>query len=300
MKYAKMTLAGFIEKLDGGQYAGAAGARRALGKATDFTNKDMDAARAAVEKAFPEDASGAPSAKPANRGRPAAVVAASPPERLGAAVSPVKRRGRPPKAVTAAVALPKPAARRGRPRTVKTIEPQASAAYSEVLHDQSGYSAPVAPPDFIVPQRGVSPGGRPQPVSASYYNSAAAIIAAYKGASPLTADERRAYDIAVQTSITQAPDEARALADAGERQSVVAPKKANGHAVEATKPGTPSRPHIPVGMAPPPSAIPDLAACADVDPSTVEPEYRDGVRKLNEARASIPELGPRLPMSVTS
>jgi hypothetical protein len=46
----------------------------------------------------------------------------------------------------------------------------------------------------------------------------------------------------------------------------------------------------------PPSTIPNLMECPPVDLNTVAPELRDGVRKLNEAAASIPRFGP-LPAS---
>jgi hypothetical protein len=55
----------------------------------------------------------------------------------------------------------------------------------------------------------------------------------------------------------------------------------------------PVRPVVPPA---PPSTIPNLMEYPPVDLNTVAPELRDGVRKLNEAAASIPQFGP-LPAS---
>ncbi len=292
MKYAKMTLAGFLEKLKAGQYAGVAGARRALGKATDFSAKDMSAAQSAVDSAFPKTEGSEPaervSAVPAKRGRRAAAQAPK-------AAQPAKRGPR--RADRAAVAA-------------------GTTTVRETLGDDRKIWVPPPPPeigaDFAVPQRHPITSGHQQPVAASYYNAACALITSYKGASPLSPREQHAYDIAVETTISCADEEARTRVD-GRVAPTASRTKANGYVIGEPLKAAPPRTHIAVPHAttapatlinelanPMVSSLPDMSEKHDVDLSNAPAEVREGVKRLNEAAASMPELGPRVPINATS
>jgi hypothetical protein len=281
MKYAKMDLAGFTAKLAADQYAGAGGARRALGKSS-LTAKELEAANTAIDKKF----GGVTASTKAAQGVPAA--------QLKLRVLSGKKRGRP----KGSGATAKPA-KRGRP--ARAAAPAAELS-PEVLHDRSGYSPPLQDAEFVVQQRGAAALGKPQPVSASYYNSAAAVITALKGASPLSAREQLAYDIAVEMSIGSAEEEARARV-VGTTPAPVR-SKTNGHAVASTvslhdvSASSPApRAHIAV-PAPMPSAsalIPNMMETADVD-ERVPDNMRVGVQSLRDAAKALPNLGPQIPL----
>jgi hypothetical protein len=69
MNYEKLTLARFTERLRDGKYAGLTGARRAIGKLTDWSQKEKDKALEVATKHFESGGASAKRAKPPGRPR---------------------------------------------------------------------------------------------------------------------------------------------------------------------------------------------------------------------------------------
>jgi hypothetical protein len=120
MAYEKSTVEVFEKKLKAGGYPGVAGARRGVGRMTEWSDADRERAHKAINKHFGAEAttktSSPKAAKGKKRGRPAAAAAPATP-------AAPKRRGPPPKAAKAKAVkatAPAPAAgkKRGRPATI--------------------------------------------------------------------------------------------------------------------------------------------------------------------------------------
>jgi hypothetical protein len=110
--YEKVTLDAFKSRLENGDYASLAGARRGIGKMAGWSEKDREKARALAEKHFGADGAKAAPKKAAKRGKKAKVKAAP------------------------AVRAPKKAAKKGgrRPRAESPAEAgAASSAHADAL-----------------------------------------------------------------------------------------------------------------------------------------------------------------------
>jgi hypothetical protein len=291
MQYAKMDLAKFTEQLNVGRYESRTGARRAIGKMSEWSAKDSAAAHVLVNKRFGEGDALAPkstkkgkakTAKPAKR--PAKVVAKH------AKVTPATLNPPPKKPA-------KPAKRAPRVALPASIPVAQSNGVGHYQTSEANFRrAPVTV----------------EPLSSSRVTAASGVIQALKNSSPITAAEQAALDVALREYRAYESDQSKALiepvatpvaprapapkAPPRGRSNGVATKEAHTAAAAPPPPAvTNERPRIAVPAAAP---VPPSAAVSGITPMTDE-EYEAAKSKLSpEEQASLGRLQKHVAIDV--
>jgi hypothetical protein len=273
MQYAKLNLAMFTEHVKNGRYESRTAARRAIGKVTEWSDKDKDAAHALINKTFGESDDAAP--KKAKR--------AAAPKTAKRAASREVAAPRTAKAATA------PAAKVQRERGRKPRQAPVGASHPPV-------DAVATTSDLLMLQRSPVVTGKQEPASASRYNAAASIIATLKNVSPITAAEQELLELAEAEARVNTTPEAEAdrikwdaknkPCQAAESKKVAPRGKVNGVTTEAA-----ARPHIAVPLTAPTSTTPSRPL-----PTTGE-ELAEAERSLTpderETIARVQALAPK-------
>jgi uncharacterized protein YkwD len=278
MRYAKLDLATFTGNLSDGRYKDRTGARRAIGKVSEWSAKDKAAAHALVNKRFGESDS------PTDLKEGKKVKVAKPAKRVAAKAAP-----KPVKA-----AAPKKASRTAAP-----------AAFS-----RDAVSFTELRPALAI--------GAPEPVSTSRMVASANVIQTLKNVTPLTPSEKLAYDVAVAEFTVNESDDARAVRTgaqggsetpsepkrAAPTKTVPPPKKPHSNGVASSAlpapPSTPApattsvRAHVAVPTAPvavkaPPQSLEELEAAK----RNLSMEDKAALDRLNQLGGSptIPDVG---------
>lgn len=127
--YEKITLAVFKKKLDGGNYASLTGARRAIGRMTDWSDEDKKKGQALASKHFGEAPAKASAKAAAPKAKPVVVTTASK-KAATVAKKATKKATKSTPAKPKAVKAPK-AAKVEKPKAAKTPKPRAPRAKKE-------------------------------------------------------------------------------------------------------------------------------------------------------------------------
>jgi hypothetical protein len=290
MQYAKMDLAKFTEQLNAGRYESRTGARRAIGKVSEWSAKDKATAHALVNKRFGEDVNkrfgedGAPpkavkrgkvkTAKPAKR---AAKAVAAKPAKVTPATTPPKKTA-------------KPAKRAGRIIPVAAAAPVGFTQTNEANFRR----APVTV----------------EPLSSSRVTAASGVIQALKNSSPITAAEQAALDVALREYRAYESDQSKALIETVAPPSAPrtpAPKtphrgRTNGVATKEAPAAPPAPPPVaadrPRIAVPSPAPVPPSAAISGITPMS-DAEYEAAKNKLSpEEQASLGRLQKHVAIDV--